>query len=187
VAAAAPFPSLRSGLPPQAGEDTRVLSSPACGGSVRRSLTKGASMRDASRRTTQKARALRKAMTKAEAILWTALRRESQGLRFRRQHPIGPYIADFACMSAMLIVEVDGPSHFDAEGAAKDRARTAYLEAAGWLVVRVTNTDVYENLAGVVRMIAEARPPSSASPTLPPQAGEDARALSAPAREGKGA
>ena len=164
MAAPAPFPSLRSGLPPQAGEDKALASSPARGGSVRRSLTKGAFMRDASRRTVGKARALRKAMTKAETILWTVLRKEAAGLRFRRQHPIGPFVADFACVSACMIVEVDGPSHFADEGAARDAARTAYLEAEGWRIVRVTNADIYENLAGVVDFIRAAGNAAMSSP-----------------------
>jgi very-short-patch-repair endonuclease len=106
-------------------------------------------------RTTHKARSLRQNMTKAEVILWTHLRRRAlEGARFRRQHPIGPYIADFACASAKLVVEVDGATHSTAEELAYDSRRTTYLNSEGWSVVRVTNSDIYENIDGVWRTIA---------------------------------
>jgi len=99
-------------------------------------------------------RLLRKNMTKAEVMLWSRLRGGSMnGLRFRRQHPIGPFIADFACIKAKLVVEVDGPSHWTEEGAAHDIRRTAFLRRSGWRQVRVSNEDVYENLEGVLSEI----------------------------------
>src|SRR5438105_10694590 len=119
------------------------------------------------------AKALRKQMTEAEVILWSYLRREAvTGLRFRRQHPIGPYIGDFACMSARLVVEVDGATHMSADEMRHDRIRDGYLRSRGWRTLRVTNTDVYRNVGGVLDVIIyQARrhgPPSRPSAGLPP-------------------
>jgi very-short-patch-repair endonuclease len=102
------------------------------------------------------ARRLRKAMTRAEIRLWKLLREEALGWKFRRQHPVGSYIADFACLPACLIVEVDGATHGSDDEVAYDRRRTAALEALGWRVVRVWNGDVLSNADGVLRLIREA-------------------------------
>lgn len=83
------------------------------------------------------ARKLRSEMTRAEIVLWTRLRRGQLGARFRRQLPIGPYIADFACPAARLIVEVDGETHSTDEERAHDARRTAHLAGTGWRVLRV--------------------------------------------------
>lgn len=95
-------------------------------------------------------------MTKAEVLLWAHLGRNAMGAKFRRQHPIGPYIADFACVERMLVVEVDGATHSTPEERAHDQLGTAFLRAEGWRVLRVRNSDVYENLDGVWRMIEAA-------------------------------
>ena len=80
-------------------------------------------------------RHLRKISTEAEQKLWSRLRRKQLlGYRFRRQRPIGPYIVDFVCLKASLIVEVDGGQH--AEQVAKDEARTRFLEKEGFRVIR---------------------------------------------------
>ena len=78
-------------------------------------------------------------------------RRQVSGVRFNRQVPIGPYIADFAARSEKLIVEVDGGQH--GERAAYDEARTRYLEVQGWRVIRFWNNDVLRNLEGVIDTI----------------------------------
>ncbi|HTC96128.1 MAG TPA: DUF559 domain-containing protein [Bradyrhizobium sp.] len=102
-----------------------------------------------------RARALRASQTSAEAKLWQALRnRKLAHWKFRRQHPIDRYVVDFASLDGKLIVEVDGVTHSEPEEIERDRGRTQVLEACGFLVVRVTNTDVYENLEGVLEMIA---------------------------------
>lgn len=125
-------------------------------------------------RVTQKARALRQSMTKAEVILWMHLRKRAMnGARFRRQHPIGPYIADFTCPASKLIVEVDGATHSTPDELAYDTRRTKYLEQQGWTVIRVTNTDIYENLDGVWLTISERLAPPSRSARHLPASGED--------------
>jgi very-short-patch-repair endonuclease len=113
-------------------------------------------------------------MTEAEVALWTVLRRKRlNGRKFRRQHPIGPYIADFACVAAKLVVEVDGATHWTPDELVHDKRRTAFVEGQGWSVVRVTNLDVFENLNGVWLTIERELPPPAASPPPPPQAGEE--------------
>ncbi len=97
---------------------------------------------------------MRGALTDAETIVWSRLKgRGLNGWRFRRQHPVGPFIADFACARASLIIEIDGATHSSPEERAYDANRTRYLEEKGWRVIRVTNADVYENLNGVLNTI----------------------------------
>lgn len=111
-------------------------------------------MRDAEKGTVRKAKQLRRTMTRAEVILWQHLRkRQMAGHRFRRQVPIGPYIADFACVQAKLIIEVDGATHSETAEIARDVRRTTFLEQQGWQVHRIWNTEVYENLKGVLEMV----------------------------------
>jgi very-short-patch-repair endonuclease len=93
-------------------------------------------------------------MTKAEWRLWYYLRGAGLGLSFRRQHPIGPYFADFYCASLKLVIELDGSQHAEREN--HDAARTAYLNQAGIAVLRFWNNDVMDNLDGVCREIADA-------------------------------
>jgi very-short-patch-repair endonuclease len=101
-----------------------------------------------------RARALRASQTSAEAKLWQALRnRKLARWKFRRQHPIGRYIVDFATLDGKLIVEVDGVTHSEPSEIQRDNARSEVLEACGFLIVRVSNTDVYENLEGVLELI----------------------------------
>jgi len=98
------------------------------------------------------ARHLRKNMTDAEQSIWRALRlRQILGVKFRRQHPIGVYIADFVCIERKLIVEVDGGQH--AEQIVEDKARTAWLEAQGYRVMRFWNNEVLQNIEGVLEAI----------------------------------
>jgi very-short-patch-repair endonuclease len=98
------------------------------------------------------ARRLRKDATDAERKLWSALRhKQIEGFKFRRQVPIGEFVADFACLSQRLIIEADGGQH-DAERE-KDAARTAWLNARGYRVIRFWNNDVLDNLEGVVQTI----------------------------------
>jgi very-short-patch-repair endonuclease len=101
-----------------------------------------------------RARQLREAQTNAEARLWQALRnRKMARWKFRRQHPIDRYIVDFATLEGKLVVELDGVTHSTESEIERDEVRTRALESFGFLVVRVTNTDVYENINGVLEMI----------------------------------
>jgi very-short-patch-repair endonuclease len=107
----------------------------------------------------QTARRLRASETNAEARLWKHLRQAPMlGSHFRRQVPIGPYIADLACMAAKLIIEVDGSQHGEPANAAKDSARTRWLEAEGYRVLRFWNNDVTSNIEGVLDAVADAMP-----------------------------
>ncbi len=124
-----------------------------------------------------RARAMRKAMTPAEARLWVALRAlRAEGLHFRRQAPLRGYILDFACADRFLIVEVDGASHDDEDRARKDRVRDAVLAREGWLTLRYTNLAVryeLEALVEDVQMHCLARPTRSAlRADHPPRDGE---------------
>jgi very-short-patch-repair endonuclease len=102
-----------------------------------------------------RARALRRQMTNAETILWTQLRgKKLHGRKIRRQHPIGPYIADFACVSLGLVIEIDGATHGTAEEIARDRSRDGYLRRHGFRILRFGNDAVYECLDRVVEAIA---------------------------------
>jgi very-short-patch-repair endonuclease len=94
------------------------------------------------------ARRLRQNSTDAERRMWSALRdRRLSRYKFRRQHPIGQYIADFACTRHALVIELDGGQHADS---AADARRTAWLENHGWRVIRFWNNDVLTNTEGVV-------------------------------------
>ena len=95
-----------------------------------------------------RARTLRKNLTDAENRLWYLLRdRRFQNYRFRRQHPVGKYIADFACTKYRLIIEADGGQHAESP---YDAERTAWLAQRGWRVVRFWNTDILGNTDGVM-------------------------------------
>ncbi len=110
-----------------------------------------------------RAKQLRKSQTDAEAILWSQLRgRLMAGRKFRRQVPLFDYIADFACLEAKLIIELDGGQH--AEQVAKDEKRTRELEAAGYAVLRFWNADVFTNLDGVLIAIHTALEPDEYTP-----------------------
>jgi very-short-patch-repair endonuclease len=101
----------------------------------------------------QMARQLRKSMTDAERTLWRRLRFEQLGAKFRRQHPIGPYIADFVSLAPALVVEVDGGQH---HGSATDERRDAYLLSQGFRVRRYWNHEVLTQTDAVVEDIVRA-------------------------------
>jgi very-short-patch-repair endonuclease len=108
------------------------------------------------------ARQLRSNPTEAETVLWEALRRkQADGMRFRRQRVIGPYIVDFCCLGHNLIVEVDGAHHHDSEHAAYDADRTEFLEAHGFRVLRFDNSAVLNDVDGVVARILDPSLPTS--------------------------
>lgn len=108
-------------------------------------------MRGADESKTGRARSLRSASTDAEGVLWYRLRaRRLNGYKFVRQEPIGPYIVDFICREARLIIEVDGGQHADSP---HDAARDRWLADRNYRILRFWNNDVASNLAGVLETI----------------------------------
>jgi very-short-patch-repair endonuclease len=121
-----------------------------------------------------RAKHLRRAMTRAETLLWRYLKAHRlDGLAFRRQAPMGRYVVDFVCHSAHLIVELDGETHdFDARQQ-HDAVRDAWLASRGYLILRFTNEQVLSALEGVLTVIREtaaarirSAPPSLSLPRM---------------------
>ncbi|KQS56521.1 hypothetical protein ASG17_04750 [Brevundimonas sp. Leaf363] len=131
---------------------------------------------DAPKPTIDRARDLRRKLTLPEVVLWTAIRGSKVGgARFRRQHPVGPYILDFYCDALKLALEVDGEGHERPDQARADIARDAWLGARGIEVWRIPARDVLQDLAEVVerieRRVRREPPPPLRGP--PPPMGED--------------
>ena len=115
------------------------------------------------------ARDLRWRATNAEAVLWEAIRdRRLGGLKFRRQRPFGPFVVDFVCPEARLVVEVDGPVHDDQDE--QDAYRTEFIASYGFRVLRFTNDDVLNRLPTVLDRIHAAALPDRTPPL--PRTGE---------------
>ena len=140
----------------------------------------GVARRHYPRRALPTARTLRQPQTDAEALLWYYLRdKQLDGYKFRRQHPIGPYIVDFACLSKKVLIELDGGHH--AEQREQDEARARFLRNEGYRVLRFWNNEVFENCGGVLEAIRAAvqdPPPQPSAPdglpaATPPQGGSD--------------
>ena len=120
-----------------------------------------------------RARTLRTDLTDAERLIWNELRAHRlSGASFRRQTPIGPYVADFVCHAANLIVELDGGQHFDEAQMQHDARRDAFLASKGFRVLRFNNHDVMTNRPGVLETIA-ATLAAAPSPTLPRKRGRE--------------
>jgi very-short-patch-repair endonuclease len=118
------------------------------------------------------ARRLRRRSTDVENLLWLELRKNFATVKFRRQHPIGQRIVDFAVPAEKLVIELDGGQH--ADRMAEDARRSAELARFGYRVIRFWNNDVTDNLAGVLETVRgefRAAPPHPASP--PPRGGEE--------------
>jgi very-short-patch-repair endonuclease len=95
-------------------------------------------------------------MTDAERLLWRHLRaKQLEGAKFRRQEPIGRYIADFVCFSHRLVIELDGGQHAQPREQSRDQQRDAWLEEQGFKVIRFWNNDVMRNIEGVVETIRQ--------------------------------
>ena len=92
-------------------------------------------------------------MTEAETVVWSELRRRQMKCRIRRQHPIGPFIVDFVCIRHWSIFEIDGTQHFESS---YDVARTAWLEARGFRVMRFWNHEVFLEIDGVMEAVHSA-------------------------------
>src|SRR3954454_17496790 len=107
-------------------------------------------------RQRDRAKHLRRGMTRAETLLWRYVKAHHiDDLSFRRQVPIGSYIADFVCHSARLIVELDGETHDFESRQRNDRRREMWFASQGYAVLRFTNEEVMKNLHGVVTVIGE--------------------------------
>jgi len=106
---------------------------------------------------TLRVRRLRRDTTEAERVLWHELRLGRLGWRFRRQHAIPPYIVDFACLEARLVVEADGGQH---ALAGEHELRDEELRRKGWRILRFWNNDILENRNGVIETIAAALEPA---------------------------
>ena len=131
-------------------------------------------------RERQYAKANRKDMPRAEVLLWEHLRRKQRlGYAFRLQHVIGSFIADFACIKAHLILEVDGDSHSAEAATVYDQRRSDCLQDKGWSVMRFNNEDVFDNLDQVILEIdnflqgVSDSPSARAAGTSPTAWGED--------------
>ncbi len=120
------------------------------------------------------ARKLRREMSLPEVLLWQQLRGQKTGVKFRHQHPIGPYVCDFYCAAAKLAVEVDGEFHGRADRPQRDADRDQFFEQNGYRVLRVAAGDVLRDIEAVVTMIVSsaARPLHQPAAGPPPRAGE---------------
>ncbi|WP_084787730.1 endonuclease domain-containing protein [Sphingomonas yabuuchiae] len=99
------------------------------------------------------ARELRQDMSASEITLWQVLRRRPGGLKFRRQHPSGPYIADFYCHEARLVIEVDSEGHNRGDRPKRDASRDNWFADRGLTTLRIAATDIQKNLEGVTVQI----------------------------------
>ena len=114
------------------------------------------------RRPTVTARRLRRDATDAEQRLWYALRAKCRPWKFRRQHPIGHRVVDFACPAGKLVIEIDGGQH--AANHVADAARSAELAGHGYRVIRFWNNEVMENIDGVLQVVLRALEEAPTSP-----------------------
>ena len=106
--------------------------------------------------TQKHAKDLRQNLTKAEAIIWNYLKgNKIEGIKFRRQFAIEPFIVDFAAVEIKLIIEIDGATHSSDDRVKYDDARTQFLTSQDWQIIRVWNNDIYNNLNGVLQSISQ--------------------------------
>lgn len=147
-------------------------SSPGRGGGPPRSGGGGGSL---PRQVVSDARRLRKVMTHPEVLLWQRLRGKPNGLKFRRQHPIDPYVVDFFCADAKLIIEIDGAVHDSESAQSYDHQRQKILESRGFYFVRISGAQVMsdvDSVAAGILALAES-PLHRPSDGPPPRPGED--------------
>jgi len=125
----------------------------------------------------KRARKLRRAMSLPEVLLWQVLRKRPEGLKFRRQFPIGEITTDFACLERRLIIEIDGESHNRGDQPQRDLARDALVRRNGFNIVRIAATDVLRDLdavlIGIVSRYSEVGPLHQPAAGPPPRSGED--------------
>ena len=121
------------------------------------------------------ARVLRVGMTDSERKLWQSLRAEQLGVKFRRQHPLGNYIADFACLSPQLIIELDGSQH--ADQVPYDQRRDAYFRSQGFEMIRFPSHEPLRNMQGVLTVVVDVLERLQGPAPIPafPQRGKELR------------
>ena len=134
----------------------------------------GGESRFRARPVVQQARILRKNLTLPERMMWQRLRKRPHGFKFRRQHPIGRYVADFCCLSERFVVEVDGSAHDHIDRVKFDERRVSFMKENGFRVLRVTAAHVLANAdqaaeAIIARMASPLHQPAAGPP---PRAGE---------------
>jgi very-short-patch-repair endonuclease len=113
-------------------------------------------MRQTTKATVAKARALRRAMTPPEIRLWQILRTRPAGFKFRHQHPAGPYVLDFYCPAAKLAIEIDGVARDMGNNPVRDARRDLWLRERGYRVLRIPATELRSNAEGVLQHILNA-------------------------------
>ena len=124
--------------------------------------------------TIGKARSLRRKLTLPEGLLWRQLRRRPGGLKFRRQHPAGPFVLDFVCLSARLAIEVDGEAHSMGRNPLRDESRDERLMNQGFRTIRIPARDVLRDADAVIQFIIAACQPLHQPPAgPPPRSGEE--------------
>ncbi|PZU61184.1 MAG: hypothetical protein DI547_01840 [Sphingobium sp.] len=150
--------------PPLQGEGDRAAK-PRGGGGVPH----------ARRPETYAARKLRRDMSLPEVLLWQCLRGQATGLKFRRQHPVGPYIADFYCSSLRLVIEIDGAAHDMGGNPQRDLRRDGFMEENGYKVLRLAASEILKDAGKVAEAIGAlgASPLHQPPAGPPPRAGED--------------
>ena len=125
----------------------------------------------------KRARKLRREMSLPEVLLWRQLRRRPEGLKFRKQFPIGEMTVDFACLERRLIIEVDGEAHSFGDQPRRDAARGAILKREGFRIIRIAAHDVLKNMDGTLQFILAAcsgvGPLHQPAAGPPPRSGED--------------
>ena len=123
----------------------------------------------AARKTVVKARTLRRTMTKPEIALWEILRARPNSIKFRRQHPIGPYVLDFYCPAAKLAIEVDGMAHEMGDNPERDQRRDHWLAERGLNVLRIPARDVLADPeAALIAILQHCAPPLHQTAAGPP-------------------
>ncbi|KPJ73830.1 hypothetical protein AMJ52_03010 [candidate division TA06 bacterium DG_78] len=112
-------------------------------------------------------------MTDAERKMWYKLRnRQLINLKFRRQAPFGPYFLDFYCPQKQIAIEIDGGQHYSIKGCYRDKIREKYLKKSGLRILRYSNSDILNNLDGVLHDILRQLQINNSSPYPSPQRGE---------------
>ena len=139
------------------GEGDHAKHGGGAGAMLKNIAPKGAS------RAVRSARRLRRAMTLPEVILWQALRKQPNRLKFRRQHPSGPYILDFFCSDARLAIEVDSEAHNRGDRPQRDEARDAWLRDAGIETLRIPAIEVLKDAGGIELVRGSLIPPRACS------------------------